>query len=197
MNDDFSKRVRQYLTDAQREAWDKHLAAKPASSPSTSSTSATAGTKEQVQQIRINNNPFSTENQFFGNAGSGGSYGFSGGVGTEIFQRGGTGAFHGSYEFRFRDESLNARNAFSPTRPPTSNATSTSTQAGRSFRIDSLPASAEVRRNRTTSARSRRKPLPGRLNSASPGRMSREARMPAARTKSRPPSRCTSTSTME
>jgi hypothetical protein len=118
MNDDFSKRVRQYLTEAQREAWDKHLAAKPASTPSTSSTSATAGTKEQVQQIRINNNPFSTENQFFGNAGSGGSYGFSGGVGTEIFQRGGTGAFHGSYEFRFRDESLNARNAFSPTRPP-------------------------------------------------------------------------------
>jgi hypothetical protein len=121
MNDDFSKRVRTYLNEGQRAAWDKHLEAKaPAESPADGSKSVTAGTKEQVQQIRINNNPFTTENQFFGNAGSGGSYGFAsgGGVSTEIFQRGGTGAFHGAYEFRFRDESLNARNAFSPTRPP-------------------------------------------------------------------------------
>jgi hypothetical protein len=121
MNDDFSKRVRQYLTDAQRMAWDMHLADKASTtSPVDASKSSTAGTKEQVQQIRINNNPFTTESQFYGSAGSGGSFGFAGGggVSTEIFQRGGTGAFHGSYEFRFRDESLNARNAFSPTRPP-------------------------------------------------------------------------------
>jgi hypothetical protein len=119
MNDDFSKRVRQYLSEPQLDAWDKHLAEK-ASIGSDSAKTATAGTKEQVQQVRINNNPFTTENQFFGYAGSGGSYGFAGngGVNSEIFQRGGTGAFHGSYEFRFRDESLNARNAFSPTRPP-------------------------------------------------------------------------------
>jgi hypothetical protein len=119
MNEDFSRRVRQYLTEPQREAWDQHLATRAIATPADASKS-TAGTKEQVQQIRINNNPFSAENQFFGNAGSGGSYGFAGGggLGTEIFQRGGTGAFHGAYEFRFRDESLNARNAFSPTRPP-------------------------------------------------------------------------------
>jgi hypothetical protein len=121
MNDDFSKRVRSYLTEAQRAAWDKHLASKPpADGARTESRTVTAGTKEQVQQIRINNNPFTTENQFNGNAGSGGSYAYAngGGVSTEVFQRGGTGAFHGSYEFRFRDESLNARNAYSPTRPP-------------------------------------------------------------------------------
>ncbi len=121
MNDDFSKRVRKYLTEPQQAAWDKHLATKAsATSSADTSKASTAGTKEQVQQIRINNNPFTAENQFFGNAGSGGSYGFAGGggVNSEIFQRGGTGAFHGAYEFRFRDESLNARNAFSPTRPP-------------------------------------------------------------------------------
>ena len=121
MNDEFSKRVRQYLTEPQREAWDQHLASKANLAPqAAASRSGSAGTKEQVQQIRINNNPYTTENQFYGYAGSGGSYGFAGGggVSTEIFQRGGTGAFHGAYEFRFRDESLNARNAFSPTRPP-------------------------------------------------------------------------------
>ena len=121
MNDDFSKRVRDYLSPPQQAAWDKHLATRAAAAPKDeASKPGVAGTKEQVQQIRVNNNPFTTENQFFGYAGSGGSYGFAsgGGVNTEIFQRGGTGAYHGSYEFRFRDESLNARNAFSPTRPP-------------------------------------------------------------------------------
>ncbi|HET9218817.1 MAG TPA: TonB-dependent receptor [Terriglobia bacterium] len=120
MNDDFSKRVRQYLTEMQRAAWDMHLAEKAAALPMDGSQSGTAGTKEQVQQIRINSNPYTAENQYFGYAGSGGSFGFAGGggVSAEIFQRGGTGAFHGAYEFRFRDESLNARNAFSPTRPP-------------------------------------------------------------------------------
>lgn len=122
MNDDFSKRVRTYLTEAQRTAWDKHLANKATEDRPTNDTkSGAAGTKEQVQQIRINNNPFTTENQFRGgSASTGGSYGFAsgGGVSTEVFQRGGTGAFHGSYEFRFRDESLNARNAYSPVRPP-------------------------------------------------------------------------------
>lgn len=121
MNADFSKRVRQYLTEAQQMAWDMHLTEKAtAASLMEASQSGTAGTKEQVQQIRINSNPYTAENQYFGYAGSGGSFGFAGGggVSAEIFQRGGTGAFHGAYEFRFRDESLNARNAFSPTRPP-------------------------------------------------------------------------------
>ena len=119
MNDDFSKRVRQYLTPPQLEAWNAHLASK-ADSQAESPKTGTAGTKEQVQQIRINNNPFTTENQFFGVSSGIGSYGFAGGGGisTEIFQRGGTGAFHGSYEFRFKDESLNARNAFAPSKTP-------------------------------------------------------------------------------
>ncbi len=56
--------------------------------------------KDQIQEIRINNSPFSSE--------------FSGiGFGrTEIVTRAGTGDFRGQMNFQFRDESLNARNPF-------------------------------------------------------------------------------------
>ena len=116
MNADFSQRVREVLTEKQIETWDMYLAS--TETREKSDEEATAGTAGQVQEIRINNNPFTTENQFFGQAGSGGSFGFSGNGGTQIFQRGGTGAYHGSYGFSFRDESLNARNALSRNKPP-------------------------------------------------------------------------------
>ena len=56
--------------------------------------------KDQIQEIRISNSPFSAE--------------FSGiGYGrTEIITKAGTGDFHGHMNFQFRDESLNARNPF-------------------------------------------------------------------------------------
>src|SRR5689334_9409083 len=56
--------------------------------------------KDQIQEIRISNSPFSAE--------------FSGiGYGrTEIITRAGTGDFRGQMNFQFRDESLNGRNAF-------------------------------------------------------------------------------------
>lgn len=59
--------------------------------------------KDQIQEIRISNSPFSSE--------------FSGiGYGrTEIITRAGTGDFRGQMNFNFRDESLNARNAFNVT----------------------------------------------------------------------------------
>ena len=62
--------------------------------------------KDQIQEVRINNNPFSAE--------------FSG-VGftrTEIATKAGTGQFHGAANFLFRDAVLNARNPFARTRPP-------------------------------------------------------------------------------
>src|SRR5437016_6115690 len=62
--------------------------------------------KDQIQEVRINNNPFSAE--------------FSG-VGftrTEIATKAGTGQFHGVANFLFRDAVLNARNPFALTRPP-------------------------------------------------------------------------------
>jgi len=62
--------------------------------------------KDQIQEIRINNNPFSSE--------------FSGvGFGRlEIITKAGTGDYHGNMNFMFRDESLNARNPFAATKPP-------------------------------------------------------------------------------
>ena len=61
--------------------------------------------KDQIQEIRINNNPFSSE--------------FSGiGYGrVEIVTRPGTGDYRGNLNFQFRDESLNARNPFDPAKP--------------------------------------------------------------------------------
>ena len=61
--------------------------------------------KDQIQEIRINNNPFSSE--------------FSGpGFGRlEIITKAGTGDYHGNMNFMFRDESLNARNPFAATKP--------------------------------------------------------------------------------
>ncbi len=56
--------------------------------------------KDQIQEIRINNSPFSAEF-------SGVGYGR-----TEIITRAGTGDFRGQMNFQFRDESLNARNPF-------------------------------------------------------------------------------------
>lgn len=117
MNTEFSRRVREYLTADQRTIWDRYIEMR---ADEQGKEGTAAGTSQQVQEMRINNNPFTPENQFWGWAGSGGSFGFAsgGGVSTEIIEKGGTGAFHGSYEFRFRDESLNAPNAFSSTKPP-------------------------------------------------------------------------------
>ncbi len=62
--------------------------------------------KEAIREIRINNNPFSAENEFPG---------FSG---IEIFTQPGADKWHGSLSFDFNDESLNSRNPFTTVRAP-------------------------------------------------------------------------------
>ena len=116
INEDFSERVAEYLTAEQRVVWDAHTASRDAAAQA---TEGSAGTSRQVQQIRVNRNPFTAENQFSGNASSGGSYGFSsgGGIQTQIINRGGTGAWHGNYSFNLRDEALDARNPFASNKP--------------------------------------------------------------------------------
>ena len=116
INDDFSQRVRDFLTPAQLIAWGEHIELRDAA---VETSAGTAGTSQQVQQIRVNRNPFTSENQFSGNASSGGSYGFSsgGGVQAQIINRGGTGAWHGSYQFQLKDEALDARNPFASNKP--------------------------------------------------------------------------------
>jgi hypothetical protein len=62
--------------------------------------------KDQILQIKINNNPFTTE------------YSRPGYGRIEIITKPGTGAFHGNVQFNFRDNALNARNAFIADKPP-------------------------------------------------------------------------------
>jgi len=62
--------------------------------------------KEAIREVRINNNPFSAENEFPG----------FGGI--EIFTQPGADKWHGSFSFDFNDESLNSRNPFTKVRAP-------------------------------------------------------------------------------
>jgi hypothetical protein len=63
--------------------------------------------KDQIQQIRFNSNSYSAE------------YHDAGMVRVEIITRPGMGDWSGRANFGFRDESLNARNAFAPIKEPT------------------------------------------------------------------------------
>jgi len=62
--------------------------------------------KEAIREVRINNNPFSAENEF------------PGWNGIEIFTQPGADKWHGSFAFDFNDESLNSRNPFTTVRAP-------------------------------------------------------------------------------
>ena len=62
--------------------------------------------KETIREVRINQNPYSAENEY------------PGWGGIEIFTQPGTDKFHGSGNFNFTDESLNSRNPFAKVRAP-------------------------------------------------------------------------------
>jgi hypothetical protein len=62
--------------------------------------------KEAIREVRVNNNPFSAENEFPG----------FGGI--EIFTQPGADKWHGGISFDFNDESLNSRNPYTTRRAP-------------------------------------------------------------------------------
>ena len=62
--------------------------------------------RDEIQEIRINRNPFTSE---FARHGRGR---------VEIVTRAGTGELHGNLSFNFRDDVLNARQALADTKPP-------------------------------------------------------------------------------
>jgi len=62
--------------------------------------------KEAIREVRINQNPYSAENEY------------PGWGGIEIFTQPGSDKFHGGASFNFNDESLNSRNPFAPRRAP-------------------------------------------------------------------------------
>jgi hypothetical protein len=62
--------------------------------------------KEAIREVRINQNPYSAENEY------------PGWGGIEIYTQPGSEKFHGGASFGFNDESLNSRNPFALTRAP-------------------------------------------------------------------------------
>ena len=62
--------------------------------------------KEAIREVRINNNPYSAENEYMG------------WNGIEIFTQPGSEKWHGNVGFNFADESLNSRNPYALKRAP-------------------------------------------------------------------------------
>jgi Carboxypeptidase regulatory-like domain/TonB dependent receptor-like, beta-barrel len=62
--------------------------------------------KEQIREVRFNQNPYSAENEY------------PGWGGIEIYTQPGSDKFHGNASFNFADESLNSRNPFALVRAP-------------------------------------------------------------------------------
>jgi len=62
--------------------------------------------KEAIREVRINQNPYSAENEY------------PGWGGIEIYTQPGSDKFHGGASFNFNDESLNSRNPFATRRAP-------------------------------------------------------------------------------
>ncbi len=62
--------------------------------------------KETIREVRVNQNPYSAENEY------------PGWGGIEIFTQPGADKFHGNGNFNFTDESLNSRNPFAKVRAP-------------------------------------------------------------------------------
>jgi hypothetical protein len=111
INNEFRKKLPEFLTADQRAAWERYES-RIAEATAQVEASGRSGT-EQIQQIRITNNAFNAENGTAGRGGPG-----NGGARTEVIERGGTGAFHGNFSSTFQDEALNARNPFAGNKPP-------------------------------------------------------------------------------
>ena len=78
------------------------------------------GSSEQIAQIRINNNPYTTETlgAVGGRRRGGGGDGRDGGGRNEVITRGGVGDFHGNVNFTYQNHHLNQQNAFADNKPP-------------------------------------------------------------------------------
>lgn len=106
MQGEFLNSIENYLDDAQLAVWRR---IEETGGPSALGTD---GDEEpppaETQLVRINNNPFTAEDDRFRR----------GGRGTEVIPRGGAGSFHGNAGFLMKDDALNARNAFASNKPP-------------------------------------------------------------------------------
>src|SRR5262245_52091615 len=99
MHDDFKKKLPTFLTDTQREAFEKFESGGNTVGARIEGAGQGGARREQVQEIRIVNNPFNAEDATAGSRGP-----VSGIERTEVIQRGGVGAYHGNFMAMFQDE---------------------------------------------------------------------------------------------
>ncbi|MBI2149724.1 MAG: TonB-dependent receptor, partial [Acidobacteria bacterium] len=78
IHDEFRKKFPSYLSDEQRAAWEKFESGGAALGVQIESPASTTGARTEIQQIRINNNPFTTENPGQNNFGGGAGVSFGG-----------------------------------------------------------------------------------------------------------------------
>jgi hypothetical protein len=100
MRNEFLSRLENYLTDEQRSVWNRHLEAREALAVEVrqQQQAQPQQQQQQTQYVRLNSNDFSADEPSYR----------MGNRRTEVFQRGGAGAFHGNFQFLLKDESLNA-----------------------------------------------------------------------------------------
>ena len=119
MRNEFLTRLRNFLTAEQLAAWSRFDSITAPTAPNSEKRPGNAAPPQrmqnQTQYVRINNNSFTAEDPTF-RFGRNNARGGQGG--TEVIQRGGSGAFHGNVEFLFQDEALNAGRRFASNKPP-------------------------------------------------------------------------------
>ena len=113
MYDELKNGLPVYLTEVQRVAWESYQSDQDVEFYIEEGSAGDGTQSGRIQQIRVTNNPFNVET---GQASGAGLREM--GTKTEVIERGGVGAFHGSLASTFQDESLNARNPFARNKPP-------------------------------------------------------------------------------
>ncbi len=112
---EFQKGLQDVLTPEQLAVWTRSQAAtirQTAGSAGTAEGRPGPPVRQQTQYVRINNNTFTAENNSYvarGSATLGGA---------EVIQRGGQGAWHGTGQFFWQSEKLNAGRRFASNKPP-------------------------------------------------------------------------------
>ena len=131
LRSEFLTRVNDYLTPEQLSVWNDYRSSTETSAASTVETPR-AQRPQQTQYVRINNNRFTAEDvqfragggTFQGNFNNNFNPNFNNfnnnrdNQGTEVIERGGAGAWHGTTQGLFKDDALNARNVFAANKPP-------------------------------------------------------------------------------
>lgn len=112
---EFLKGLQEFLTPEQLAVWTRFQAAEiqlAGSAARTAEGRPNPIVRQQTQYVRINNNTFTTENNSYVARGS------TNAGGAEVIQRGGQGAWHGTGQFFWQSEKLNAGRRFASNKPP-------------------------------------------------------------------------------